>query len=62
VTVVSEAKKRRVRAAAILGAVSGLILFAGLYFFTGSLIYVFFIPVASALGAGQVYMMTEDRP
>jgi len=61
VTVISEAKKRRTILGAVFGAISGAILSVGLYFFTGSFMYVFLIPVASALGAGQMYMMADPE-
>jgi len=60
--VISEAKKRRTILGAVFGAISGAILSVGLYFLTGSSIYVFLIPVAAALGAGQMYMMADPEP
>ena len=57
---VSEAKKRKTMLGALFGAISGAILAGGLYYFNQSLAYLFLIPVAAALGAGQIYMMTED--
>ena len=52
----SSVKKKSVRLAAIIGAVSGAILFVTLYSFTGSLFYIIFIPIATAISAWQIYM------
>ena len=57
---VSEANRRKTMLGALFGAVSGAILFGGLYYFNQTLVYAFLIPVAAALGAGQMYMMSED--
>ncbi|MCL2712671.1 MAG: hypothetical protein FWD37_05320 [Methanomassiliicoccaceae archaeon] len=57
----SPAKKRRTLYGAILGAISGTALFAVLYMvWDPNLFYAAFIPIASALGAGQMYMMREE--
>ena len=60
-TVISEAKKRRTILGGVFGAISGAILTVGLYFFTGTFIYAFLIPVASLLGAGQMYMTADPE-
>jgi len=56
----SEYKKRKLRTGLIVGAISGAILFSALYLFAASnLIYLIFVPIGAAMGAGQVYLTPE---
>jgi hypothetical protein len=58
----SELKKRRGKLGLIFGAVSGAIIAVALFLVTGEFnpIYLIFIPIAAAIGAGQLYMMTPE--
>ena len=58
---ISEARKRRTILGAVFGAISGAIVAVGLYFFTNTFVYMFLIPVAAVLGAGQMYMMADPE-
>ncbi|MDR0791646.1 MAG: hypothetical protein LBE47_03795 [Methanomassiliicoccaceae archaeon] len=61
-TVLSEQKKRRVKLGAILGAASGVLLAVALYLASDpNPVYLVFIPIAAALGAGQMYMIPESQ-
>jgi len=57
----SESKKRKVKLGALFGAVSGAALFGIMYFVTewNSPFYLILIPIAAALGAGQMYLSPE---
>ncbi|MCL2142637.1 MAG: hypothetical protein FWH44_00015 [Methanomassiliicoccaceae archaeon] len=56
----SEGKKRRVKLSALLGAVSGAIFAAILYFvMQPTLWYFLLVPVAAAMAAGQAYLTPE---
>ena len=53
----SEYKKRKLRTGLIIGAVSGAIIFSALYLFAASsLVYLVFVPIGAAMGAGQAYL------
>jgi hypothetical protein len=57
----SPAKKRKVTLGAIFGAISGAVLFAVLYFASDpNLGYAVLIPIASAVGAAQMYVSREE--
>jgi len=56
----SDEKRKKVRLGALLGAVSGAILFGVLSLVIGfNPFFVLFIPVGAAMAAGQVYMAAE---
>ena len=58
----SEAKKRKVRLAAVFGAMTGIVLAVVLYFVVNSsLAYFALIPIAAAMGAGQAYMAPDSE-
>ena len=58
---VSEAKKRKVMLVAVFGAISGAVLFAVLYMLADvGLTFAAVIPVASAVGAAQMYMTRDE--
>jgi len=59
---VSEERKRKILLGGLFGAISGAILAAGLYYFTGTLVYVFLIPVAAVIGAAQMRTMAREDP
>ena len=57
----SPARKRRTMLGALFGAISGAVLFGVFYFvFDPNLMYAAMIPVAAAVGAGQMYVMREE--
>jgi len=58
----SEEKKRKVRMAAVFGAVGGAVLAVALYLVAApNLLYFAFVPIAAAMAAGQVYISPERK-
>ena len=57
----SPQNRKRVMMGALFGAVSGAVLAAVLYFAADpNPFYVMFVPVAAAVGAGQMYVTREE--
>jgi CDP-diglyceride synthetase len=56
----SEQRKRKTKLGLIFGAITGVILATVLYLVSEpNPIYFVFVPIAAAIGAGQMYMMSE---
>ena len=56
----SERKRKNMKYGAIIGAVTGIALFAMLYTVNNNLMYVMFIPFAAAMGWATQYVKDEE--
>ncbi|MDR2698591.1 MAG: hypothetical protein LBB30_02800 [Candidatus Methanoplasma sp.] len=57
----SERKRRQMKYGAVIGAVVGVAIFAATYSMNNSLVYLFFIPIAAAMGWATQYVKEEDE-